>query len=752
MSVETIRSDRKNHPSRTFVLGIFSLVDHLHGALTLVVIAVEGREVLHVVLIIVIIVVVNGKTELDETVDTRGEGGRLIEGEAGGEEGGVVEEPDEVLDGLVTGIGIGLLAESGDDGVGGVDLHGLLGGHVGRLGGVAEGLGLHDTLHVGGPAELTGDEDAGGVGKTVGNDDLLDLVVEDLLHELAEALGGGLGLLELLLLVLLLLELESLLGGGDELLALELLELLDGVLVYGVDHVDDLVSLLLETLEEGAGLDGALGLAGDVVDAGLLVVHTADVVVEAGHLLAGLDGVVTQELGDLGAVGGVLVDAELEVLGKGLVELLVGVLVLGEVVEHLDALLDEVLLDDAEDLVLLESLTGDVEGKVLGIDDALDEGEPLGHDVLAVVHDENATDVKLDLVELLLGTALEHVEGSALGAEEDGAELELTLDGEVLDGGVLLPVVGEGLVEGGILVLGDVVGLAHPDGLHGVEVLPLVADFLDLLGLLLLLGVLLVDLLDLKLVVVALLVLVVVVGDLLLGGLLGVELDGEADELGVLLDEVLDALLLEVLGHVLLEVEDDAGTTADGGLGGGGDGEGSAGLGAPGVGLVVVALGGDLDLVGDEVGRVETNTELSDHGDVGSGGEGLHEGLGSGLGDGTEVVDEVGLGHADTGILNGEGVVGLVGDELDVEVGLGVQNGRVGEGLVTDLVEGIGGVGDQLTKEDLLVRVEGVDDEGEELVDISREGVAFSVGGLRMIEWADVAGKKNKKHECGEIL
>ena len=660
MSVETIKSDRKNHPSRTFVLGIFSLVDHLHGALTLVVITVEGREVLHVVLIIV---VVNGKTELDETVDTRGEGGRLIEGEAGGEEGGVVEEPDEVLDGLVTGIG--LLAEGGDDGVGGVDLHGLLGGHVGRLGGVAEGLGLHDTLHVGGPAELTGDEDAGGVGKTVGNDDLLDLVVEDLLHELAEALGGGLGLLELLLLVLLLLELESLLGGGDELLALELLELLDGVLVDGVDHVDDLVSLLLETLEEGAGLDGALGLAGDVVDAGLLVVHTADVVVEAGHLLAGLGGVVTQELGDLGAVGGVLVDAELEILGEGLVELLVGVLVLGEVVEHLDALLDEVLLDNAEDLVLLESLTGDVEGKVLGIDDALDEGEPLGHDVLAVVHDENATDVKLDLVELLLGTALEHVEGSALGAEEDGAELELTLDGEVLDGGVLLPVVGEGLVEGGILVLGDVVGLAHPDGLHGVEVLPLVADFLDLLGLLLLLGVLLVDLLDLGLVVVALLVLVVVVvGDLLLGGLLGVELDGEADELGVLLDEVLDALLLEVLGHVLLEVEDDAGTTADGGLGGGDDGEGSAGLGAPGVGLVVVVLGGDLDLVGDEVGRVETNTELSDHGDVGSGGEGLHEGLGSGLGDGTEVVDEVGLGHADTGILNGEGVVGLVGDEL----------------------------------------------------------------------------------------
>ena len=31
-----------------------------------------------------------------------------------------------------------------------------------------------------------------------------------------------------------------------------------------------------------------------------------------------------------------------------------------------------------------------------------------------------------------------------------------------------------------------------------------------------------------------------------------------------------------------------------------------------------------------------------------------------------------------------------------MEVGLGVQDGRVREGLVADLVEGIGGVGDEL--------------------------------------------------------
>ena len=38
------------------------------------------------------------------------------------------------------------------------------------------------------------------------------------------------------------------------------------------------------------------------------------------------------------------------------------------------------------------------------------------------------------------------------------------------------------------------------------------------------------------------------------------------------------------------------------------------------------------------------------------------------------------------------------------------------------------------SEENLLVGVESVDDEGEELVDISREGVAFSVGGLLAAE------------------
>merc|ERR1712167_297727 len=213
-------------------------------------------------------------------------------------------------------------------------------------------------------------------GEAARDDDLVDLVVEHLLHQLAQALG--------------LLHLEALIRRRDELLALVLLELLHGVLVDRVDHVQHLHPLLLEALEERRVLDRALRLARHVVDARLRVGHARDVVVEARELLARLGRVVAHELGDLGAVRRVLVDAELEVLRERLVELLVHVLVLRELVEHLDRLLDEVLLDDLEDLVLLERLARDVERQVLRVDDALDELEELGHDVLAVVHDEDA--------------------------------------------------------------------------------------------------------------------------------------------------------------------------------------------------------------------------------------------------------------------------------------------------------------------------------------------------------------------------
>jgi hypothetical protein len=82
--------------------------------------------------------------------------------------------------------------------------------------------------------------------------------------------------------------------------------------------------------------------------------------------------------------------------------------------------------------------------------------------------------------------------------------------------------------------------------------------------------------------------------------------------------------------------------------------------------------------------------------------------LGARLGDGTKVVDEVGLGHTNTRVADGERLLLLVRGDADVELLLGLELRRVGEGRIPDLVESVGAVGDDFTQEDLLVAVEGV--------------------------------------------
>merc|ERR1719225_2006799 len=296
----------------------------------------------------------------------------------------------------------------------------------------------------------------------------------------------------------------------------------------------------------------------------------------------------------------------------------------------------------------------------------------------------------------------------------------------MLDSEVFLPVVGQRLVELPVLLGGDVVGSPGPDGLGLVEFLILGVflfdGFLLLLVLVLLVLVsILADVLNLWLIFLLLLItlllllLSLVVADLLLPLLLDHQPDGVADELRVLLDDLLDLLLLEVLGLVLLHLEDNLGAAAQGLPAVGLDGEGPTSRGLPDVLLVVVVLGGDGDLVSNQVGGVETHAELTNHGYVSPGRESLHEGLGPGLGDGPEVVDHVSLGHANTGVNDGEGIGIRVRDDLDEEFLLVVQLAGISEGLVPDLVQGIGGVGDQFSEENFFVGVEGVDDQAHQL-------------------------------------
>lgn len=136
-------------------------------------------------------------------------------------------------------------------------------------------------------------------------------------------------------------------------------------------------------------------------------------------------------------------------------------------------------------------------------------------------------------------------------------------------------------------------------------------------------------------------------------------------------------------------------------------------------------LRGNGDLVGDEVSPVETHAELTNHGDVGAGLKSLHEGLRSRSSNGTQVVDQVSLRHTNPGIDESKRLLLLIRDDLDVKILSAVQLRRIRQGLITDLVQGVGGVRDQLTEKDFFVRVERVDDQGHQLGNLRLEGEGF---------------------------
>mmetsp|Transcript_116080 Transcript_116080/g.189073 ORF Transcript_116080/g.189073 Transcript_116080/m.189073 type:complete len:227 (+) Transcript_116080:88-768(+) len=178
----------------------------------------------------------------------------------------------------------------------------------------------------------------------------------------------------------------------------------------------------------------------------------------------------------------------------------------------------------------------------------------------------------------------------------------------------------------------------------------------------------------------------------LLFGFLYVELDGEANEFRVLLDQILKAALLEELRLVLLEVANHFGSTFHLTvhhlcilL----NSEGTTSSRLPDVLLIIVVLADDAHLVRDQVRRVEADAELADHRDVATCSHGLHEGLGPRFGDGAQVVDELILSHANARVLNGDGRVCLVRNDLDVEVGLCLNLLRICDGLVANLIESI---------------------------------------------------------------
>ena len=128
--------------------------------------------------------------------------------------------------------------------------------------------------------------------------------------------------------------------------------------------------------------------------------------------------------------------------------------------------------------------------------------------------------------------------------------------------------------------------------------------------------------------------------------------------------------------------------------------------------------------------RVEADAKLADDVDVLALvlRVGLPKLLRAGVGDGTEVLVELLLGHANAVVAYRNAAGLLIKGQPDSKLGLVDTEVRVLDCLEAQLVEGIRGVGDELAQEDLLVGVDRVDHEVEQLLALCLELLHRSCG------------------------
>src|SRR5688572_5198303 len=428
----------------------------------------------------------------------------------------------------------------------------------------------------------------------------------------------------------------------------------------------------------------------DVVDLVLAGLHAALVVSQRDvFLVAAVRRCKPQQWQELLAIAMVFGQAFLEDGAELIPEALVlaGV-VLGQPGQEVEHAAREGAAHGLDFAVGLQQLARDVEWQVRRVQHALHEAQVQGQELLGVVHDEHAAYVQLQAAGAV---ALPQVEGRGRRDVDQAGVVALALDAVVRPGQRLALVVRQMPVELDVLLVLDLGPGPRPERRTAVYRLVFERGFALLR-----------------------------------------HAHREGNVVGITSHQRAQAPGVEELFRVLLEVENDRGAAlrAVEGL----DGELAVGAGFP-----THAFGGwqartpaeHFHALADDERRVEADAELAD--ELGVlllvAREFLEEFGGAGTGDGAEMRDGVLAAHADAVVADAERALVLV--RLDPHGELGVAGHQVGlrQRLETQLVVGVGGVGYQLTQEDLPVAVQRMDHELQQLTDFGLEAEGFFLGG-----------------------
>ena len=328
---------------------------------------------------------------------------------------------------------------------------------------------------------LIGDEHAGAVGEAARQPHLFELLLEadpqvgDERAQLLFFLGRGLFLFGrgLALGGLELGRGEVALVDGAQLLARELLQALGDPLIDRLDKQQHIELALAQRLDVRAGLDKLPRGAGDEIDLVLALGHLGQVVAKRDPLVGrGVQAAPQRHLGDLLAVRRVEEQALFDDAAKLVPELAVGLrLLLFDALELLEDLLHQLLLDGADDLILLQDFPRDIERQIIGVNHAAHKAQPRRKQLLGVIEDEHPAHIQLHAAPLV--AVHRQIKGRLGRNVEDRLELVGSVKRQVQVGErvALDKAAGELLVEVLVLVGGDFAGPSRPQGGAAVSLL-----------------------------------------------------------------------------------------------------------------------------------------------------------------------------------------------------------------------------------------------------------------------------------------
>ena len=148
--------------------------------------------------------------------------------------------------------------------------------------------------------------------------------------------------------------------------------------------------------------------------------------------------------------------------------------------------------------------------------------------------------------------------------------------------------------------------------------------------------------------------------------------------------------------------------------------------------------GNDGDRIGDHEGRIEADTELADEVLIRIAAvlgflQLFEEGLGPGLGDSAEVIHQILFIHAQAVVGNGQRMAVSIGRQVDFKARVPFEEIAVGQGLIMEFIDRIGGVGNQFPQEDFVICINRVDHEVQQLLRFSLKFMGFFCHGKTLL-------------------